>query len=324
MTSTFLKLSSENKDKLTSIDDCNFTYKLNCPINNVSGIKIHEIILPFTYHILNESNNKLYWEELILTEDEINALTILHEDNSDPLTFNNMLDKLSNDTILNSIGYTKYSIDELLNDYKIDKHSTPIPTFNQLLLFYKNNKLNLKFITIPSGTYNELELENYLNENMKLNSELNFSVVYNKISNRYNFNLDNNEYFRFKSILISYRLKKILGISNEINKNINNIYECEYSAQPKGPDMIYLNMGFDFDNSINSEDYFDYRIYIPNNKMYKQTLFYNKSNRIYKFKYKKKIDKIKIKLCYADNDTTLGNGKGTGGLYTYFILEFLH
>ena len=96
MTSTFLKLSSENKD-IGSMNDCKFTYKLNCPINNVTGIKIHEIIIPITYHILNESNNKLYWEEVILTEDEINALTILHEDNVDPLTFDNMLEKLNND-----------------------------------------------------------------------------------------------------------------------------------------------------------------------------------------------------------------------------------
>ena len=133
--------------------------------------------------------------------------------------------------------------------------------------------------------------------------------------------------------MLSFRMEKCLGIDDTTfsEDDITDYSETvigEYTPQPKGPEVIYVDFSLGdtsyimFTNSLNSEDYSDSRIPLFVNCNYRETIQY-KDDIVYYFREPETVRNLRIKIKYGDDDSIVGNTTGLGGVYSYFTFEFI-
>jgi len=360
-----LKLSSENADT-NKISDSNFTCTLKKDIKNVVGIKLKNASIPFTWRVIESGNNDIYWKTLntlnnkeTVYNTKIPSGTYTTEGLFDNLCNNLTMTEL--DKYLTNITWTADTgnngeitsiakvIDIKSNIYRISEKVSGVTTtydfrlsssISGLVLENSQKTINLSHSTgvhilnlgsnvYINNSYEFIPLE-YLNCYNIHENRLNIACRWNSLVTYTGLEKPK---FAFNRKFLSFRMEKCLGIDDTTfsEDDITDYSETvigEYTPQPKGPEVIYVDFSLGdtsyimFTNSLNSEDYSDSRIPLFVNCNYRETIQY-KDDIVYYFREPETVRNLRIKIKYGDDDSIVGNTTGLGGVYSYFTFEFI-
>lgn len=276
-------------DSGLSSNEFSFNYKFE-EIRNVVGIRLLKVEIPFTYYVINETNNFFSWISFDANYENRKTYT---------------------DSIKEQGYYTPEELGKTIAKIMSDKEICTVSINN---------------IDNPADTSPWLYAWNPEDDNYCPNI---YTHSYDHITNRLSIHRSYGKFIFCKNQYDNSisTIEKCMGfifkIPDKISENdFSKNHSGNRSPLPAGDTYIALKLGLNFNNFNNTlyEDYVKSNIItIPINSKYGGTITYKNDNIFNIFKHN--ISELAIDLFYPD-DLSIMN-KGSGGIPVHFTIEFI-